>query len=119
MIFNKRFLFFSMLLSLNINFAQKNDAESKLEKPYDDKWIAIDKFQHFGYSIFVSLGCQYLLVNKLEIKESDAVLVSSIISFGAGLAKEMEDKKSSYFSKKDMIANFFGISAAYMIIKSP
>ena len=30
-----------------------------------DKWIAIDKVQHFGYSLFVSLGSQYILVNKL------------------------------------------------------
>lgn len=92
---------------------------SNLDKPNNDKWVAIDKLQHFGYSIFVSLGCQYVLVNKLEIKETDAILVSSVISFGAGLAKEIQDKKSSYFSRKDMIANFLGISAAFVIVKIP
>ena len=60
---------------------------------------------------------QYILVNKLEKKESEAILISSLASFGAGLAKEIQDKKSSYFSKKDMIANFLGISTAFIIVK--
>ena len=120
MILNKkRFLFFFFLLFLNISFAQKSDADSKPEKSNDDKWIAIDKLQHFGYSSFVSLGCQYVLVNKVTIKESNAILFSSIVSFGAGLAKEIQDKKSSYFSKKDMVANFLGISTAFIIVKLP
>ena len=101
------------------NILQADNTVSNLEKTYGDKWIAIDKLQHFGYSIFVSLGCQYILVNKLEKKESEAILISSLASFGAGLAKEIQDKKSSYFSKKDMVANFFGISTAFIIVKLP
>ena len=109
----------SFLLFINTSFVKASDIKPKQKKSYNDKWIAMDKLQHFGYSIFVSLGCQYILVNKLDGKESEAVLVSSIASFGAGLAKEIQDKKSSYFSKKDLVANFIGISTAFIIIKLP
>ena len=34
-----------------------------------DKWLAIDKVQHFMYSTFVSFGSQYVLVNKLSLDE--------------------------------------------------
>jgi len=110
-------LYFTLFAQFNI--LQADNTVSKPKKIYDDKWIAIDKLQHFGYSIFVSLGCQYILVNKLEKKESEAILISSFASFGAGLAKEIQDKKSSYFSKKDMVANFLGISTAFIIVKLP
>ena len=42
------------------------NVDSKIEKRNVDKWVAIDKAQHFMYSIFVSLGCQYVIVNKLK-----------------------------------------------------
>ena len=110
-------LYFTLFAQFNI--LQADNTVSKPKKTYDDKWIAIDKLQHFGYSIFVSLGCQYILVNKLERKESEAILVSSLASFGAGLAKEIQDQRSSYFSKKDMVANFLGISTSFIIVKLP
>ena len=63
------------------------------------------------YSIFVALGAQYVLVNKLKMKENAALPISSSLSFSAGLLKEINDKKgrNGFFSKKDMIANSFGI----------
>jgi hypothetical protein len=42
-----------------------------------------------------------------------------MLSFSAGLAKEIQDKKSSFFSKKDMVANFVGITSAILIFKTP
>ena len=76
-----------------------------------DPWIGIDKVQHFLYSIFISFGSQYILVNKLNMIEKKAVILSSSLSFIAGYSKEVLDKKSSqnFFSKKDMVANTLGI----------
>ena len=110
-------IIFFILFNLNIILA-KNSTPILDENP-NDKWIAIDKVQHFGYSLLVSLGCQYILVNKLDMKEEKAVPISTVMSFSAGLAKEIQDKKSSFFSKKDMVANFIGISTAIFIIKIP
>ena len=83
-----------------------------------DPWIGIDKVQHFMYSLFVSFGAQYILVNKFNIVEKKAVPISSSLSFIAGYSKEVLDKKSSqnFFSKKDMVANTLGILCATLII---
>ena len=117
--FLKKCCLFIFLNFMIINCLEAKNKESKLNEVPKDKWIAIDKVQHFGYSLLVSLGCQYVLVNKLDYKEKKALPISSIMSFSAGLAKEVQDQKSSFFSKKDMVANFIGISVAMIIIKIP
>ena len=47
-----------------------------------------------------------------------ALPLSSLLSFSAGLLKEIHDNsiKNGFFSKKDMVANSFGILFAGMII---
>ena len=83
-----------------------------------DEWFAIDKVQHFMYSAFVSLGTQYVLVNKTQMDEQSALPLSSLLSFSAGLLKEVNDNsiKNGLFSKKDMVANSLGILFAGMMI---
>ena len=83
-----------------------------------DEWFAIDKIQHFMYSAFVSLGTQYVLVNKIQMDEQGALPLSSLLSFSAGLLKEVHDNsiKNGFFSKKDMVANSFGILFAGVMI---
>tara|TARA_B100000519_G_scaffold171980_1_gene158558 strand:+ start:249 stop:629 length:381 start_codon:yes stop_codon:yes gene_type:complete len=93
------------------NFGEKN---SKVK----DDWIAIDKVQHFSYSLLISLGCQYILVNKMNNTEESSLPISSAFSFSAGLLKELNDQegKNGYFSLKDMVANFGGIIVAAIVI---
>ena len=83
-----------------------------------DDWIAIDKVQHFSYSLLISLGCQYILVNKMNNTEKSSLPISSAFSFSAGLLKELNDQKgkNGYFSLKDMVANFGGIIFATIVI---
>ena len=97
----------------------KTRYEEKKEKiKRVDKWFAIDKLQHFSYSCLISLGCQYVLVNKKDISESDALHISTVLSFSAGLSKELNDRrgKNGFFSVKDMIANCAGLFVAIKII---
>ena len=86
-----------------------------------DKWFAIDKVQHFSYSCLVSLGTQYVLVNKMGRDETSALPVSLGISFTAGIAKEIQDSKSKngFFSRKDVVANSMGIIFSVIIISLP
>jgi len=86
-----------------------------------DKWFAIDKVQHFSYSCLVSLGIQYVLVNKMGKDETSALPVSLGISFTAGIAKEIQDSKSKngFFSHKDLVANTMGIIFSVIIISLP
>ena len=83
-----------------------------------DKWFAIDKLQHFSYSCLISLGCQYILVNKYDTSESEALPISTVLSFSAGLSKELNDSRvrNGFFSVKDMIANCAGLVIATAII---
>ena len=86
-----------------------------------DKWFAIDKVQHFSYSCLVSLGTQYILVNKMGKDEASALPVSLGMSFTAGIIKEIQDSKSKngFFSRKDLVANTMGIIFSVIIISLP
>ena len=86
-----------------------------------DKWFAIDKVQHFSYSCLVSLGTQYVLVNKMGKDETSALPISLGMSFSAGIAKEIQDSKSKngFFSRKDVVANTMGIIFSVIIISLP
>ena len=96
--------------------SQTADQKEKLKRV--DKWFAIDKLQHFSYSCLISLGCQYVLVNKYDNSESEALPISTALSFSAGLSKELNDSrgKNGFFSVKDMIANCAGLIVASAII---
>ena len=110
------------IILFNLSFSSQYDQTvSKTKSNKIDKWIAIDKVQHFMYSIFVSLGTQYVLVNKLVLDEKSALPISTVLSFSAGLLKEINDKKgkNGFFSKKDMVANGFGIMFANIVILLP
>ena len=86
-----------------------------------DKWVAMDKVQHFSYSCLISLGFQYLLVNKIEMDETYAMPVSLGLSFMAGITKEIQDRKSKngFFSHRDLVANGLGILLSAIIISLP
>ena len=120
--------FLVILLFTNLAFSKDssifNDGNIEVERSKNtnpevkDDWIAIDKLQHFSYSLLISLGCQYVLVNKMNNTEKSSLPISSAFSFSAGLLKELNDQKgkNGYFSLKDMVANFGGIIFAAIII---
>jgi len=97
---------------------ETNDSKTKAERV--DNWFAIDKLQHFSYSCLISLGCQYVLVNKQSNTEEESLPISSALSFSAGLLKEINDNrgKNGFFSLKDMVANAAGIAVAAVIISN-
>ena len=116
-------LFFTSLAvckesSILYNFNDEVENYSEKKPKVKDDWIAIDKVQHFSYSLFISLGCQYILVNKMNNTEKSSLPISSAFSFSAGLLKELNDQKGNngYFSLKDMVANFGGIIVAAIVI---
>ena len=117
------FLFFtSLVFSKDNNFFDNVNIEIKdsenTNPEVKDDWIAIDKLQHFSYSLLISLGCQYILVNKMNNTEKSSLPISSAFSFSAGLLKELNDKKgkNGYFSFKDIVANVGGIMVGAIII---
>ena len=115
----KRFTIVFFILSINFSYGSQDSLSINEKNNIQvDEWFAIDKVQHFMYSAFVSLGTQYVLVNKIQMAENAALPLSSLLSFSAGLLKEINDNrfKNGFFSKKDMVANSFGILFAGTII---
>ena len=122
----KKFLvilfFANLVFSKDSSFFSDDNIEVKRSKNTNpevkDDWIAIDKLQHFSYSLLISLGCQYVLVNKMNNTEKSSLTISSAFSFSAGLLKELNDQKgkNGYFSLKDMVANVVGIMVGAIII---
>ena len=114
--------FANLVFSKDSSFFSDDNIEVKRSKNTNpevkDDWIAIDKLQHFSYSLLISLGCQYVLVNKMNNTEKSSLPISSAFSFSAGLLKELNDQKgkNGYFSLKDMVANFGGIIVAAIVI---
>ena len=118
----KLWSFILLLVFMVPLFAADQGPEQKtVEHAAKDKWIAIDKVQHFSYSCLISLGVQYVLVNKLEMNEDSAMPLSMAMSFSLGIIKELHDKKGKdgFFSRKDLVANGFGILTAGVIILLP
>ena len=121
----KKYIVILLVLCFCIISAQDNNpidtkSEKKQKVKRVDKWFAVDKAQHFTYSCLISLGCQYVLVNKSKNTESESLPVSTALSFVAGLSKELNDSrgKNGFFSVKDMIANCAGLVVAAAIISS-
>ncbi|MDA9991981.1 hypothetical protein OAV77_00970 [Candidatus Marinimicrobia bacterium] len=121
----KKYIVILLVLCFCIISAQDNNpidtkSEQKQKVKRVDKWFAVDKAQHFTYSCLISLGCQYVLVNKSKNTESESLPVSTALSFVAGLSKELNDSrgKNGFFSVKDMIANCAGLLVAAAIISS-
>ena len=116
----KRWIIVLITLLMNFSYAGEDITSIKNKNHQIDEWFAIDKVQHFMYSAFVSFGTQYVLVNKIQMNENEALPLSSLLSFSAGLLKEINDNRSKngFFSKKDMVANSFGIVFASVIISS-
>jgi len=121
----KKYIVILLVLCFCIISAQDNNpidtkSEKKQKVKRVDKWFAVDKAQHFTYSCLISLGCQYVLVNKSKNTESESLPVSTALSFVSGLSKELNDSrgKNGFFSVKDMIANCAGLVVAAAIISS-
>ena len=114
------FVLCSFIISAQDNSGVEPKSEQKQKVKRVDKWFAVDKAQHFTYSCLISLGCQYVLVNKSKNTESESLPVSTALSFVAGLSKELNDSrgKNGFFSVKDMIANCAGLLLAAAIINS-
>ena len=114
------FVLCSSIMNAQDNSGIEPQSEQKQKVKRVDKWFAVDKAQHFTYSCLISLGCQYVLVNKSKNTESESLPVSTALSFVAGLSKELNDSKgkNGFFSVKDMIANCAGLLVAAAIINS-
>lgn len=56
-----------------------------------DRWFGKDKFQHFGYSAFLSGGSYTVAYRHFERRSEDSFVISIGLTFSLGAAKEYID----------------------------
>jgi len=87
-------------------------------RPSRDRWLARDKARHVVFSGLWTLSTQYVLVNKADWSEGDALPASIASAASVGLAKELYDasRPAEAASGKDLVADAVGIGLAVGII---
>jgi len=83
-----------------------------------DPWLGRDKMQHLAFSFLLTVGSQYVLVNKSGRTEMQALPLSVSGTAAVGLAKELYDrhKPRGFFSTRDLVADGVGILLAVGLI---
>ena len=103
--------YFCLLVSLAL-------AEIDSTAASHDPWFAYDKVLHFGVSCSIVLSTQYVLAEKMNMNENDAVPVGVVCSLGNGIIKEIWDSRQpgGFISRRDLIADMAGILVGIWII---
>ena len=83
-----------------------------------DPWLGFDKFQHAAFGFLVTVGSQYVLVNKAGLSEGESIPLSVSAALTVGLAKELYDRShgSGLFSHRDLVADAVGVALATGLI---
>ena len=87
--------------------------------PSRDRWVARDKARHVVFSGLWTLSAQYVLVNKANWSEGDALPAAVATSATVGLGKELYDttRPDGTASGKDLVAHAVGIGLAVAVIQ--
>jgi uncharacterized protein YfiM (DUF2279 family) len=87
--------------------------------PVRDRWLGRDKVQHVVFSGLWTLSTQYILVNKADWTERDALPASIASGAAIGILKELYDasRLTGTASGKDLVANAVGIGLAVAVIR--
>lgn len=85
----------------------------------NDRWLGRDKAKHVVVSALWTVSTQYVLVNKADWSEPDALPASITSAATLGLTKEMYDvsEESGHFCGRDLVADAVGIALAVGLIK--
>ena len=87
--------------------------------PVRDRWLGRDKVQHVVFSGLWTLSTQYILVNKADWTERDALPASIASGAAIGILKELYDasRLTGTASGKDLVADAIGIGLAVAVIQ--
>ena len=95
-----------------------SDNKQELHVIRKDPWFGIDKVKHFLCSGFLA-GISTIYARKMcNFSRRGSIRFGMGFTFSLGLAKEIKDynSKKSFFSYKDLIADFFGLTLSALII---
>jgi uncharacterized protein YfiM (DUF2279 family) len=91
-------------------------ARAPTRGPPADSWLGEDKFRHFWASYVVtSFGFAAAVAAGQD--DDTALLVGIGAGATAGVAKELHDRRRTFFSRRDLVADALGITAAYFLLR--
>ena len=88
-------------------------------EPPGDEWIARDKALHLGASFLLTLAGQYVLTDKTDWSNWDALPVAAGAALALGLAKEVADSQREvgpHFCWRDLAADAAGVALAAAVV---
>jgi uncharacterized protein YfiM (DUF2279 family) len=86
------------------------------QTPREDRWLGQDKFRHFWMS-YASTAFSFAAARSVEIDRDVALPLSMGAAAMAGVGKELYDRKHSFFSPRDLVADALGIAAGYFLLR--
>lgn len=106
------------LTASSVAFTLRYEAPSASKASPPDRWMAWDKAKHLVGSALWTLSTQYVLVNKADWTEGDALPVSIASGAAIGMAKEWYDASHTAedASARDLAADAMGIGLAVGVI---
>lgn len=98
--------------------ATVSPSENSPPTPPNDRWLGRDKAKHVTVSALWTVSTQYVLVNRADWTEPDALPASIASAATVGLTKEFYDASgfSGHFCGRDLVANAVGIGLAVGLI---
>lgn len=84
-----------------------------------DEWLGRDKALHAGGSFLLTLSGQYLLVDKAELSNTEALPIAASTALLLGVMKEVSDSRRTrypLFSWRDLVADAAGVAVAAALV---
>lgn len=96
--------------------AARADARITAATQRQDPWLGHDKFTHAGAS-WAATTFTFGAARAAGLSTDDALLIAVPTSLALGVAKELADRRSSFFSVRDLVADAIGTAAAYFFLR--
>jgi uncharacterized protein YfiM (DUF2279 family) len=96
--------------------APRADARIAAATQRQDPWLGHDKFTHAGAS-WAATTFTFGAARAAGLSTDDALLVAVPTSLALGVVKELMDRRSSFFSVRDLVADAIGTAAAYFFLR--
>ena len=94
-----------------------NQNDKKNTSRISDRWLGLDKLEHFGVSAFLSALSYEIYHDFYNNGEESSLSFSCGLTFSLGLGKDICDEKkpNGRFSYKDLVADILGTAAGLWI----
>ena len=86
----------------------------------EDEWIGMDKFWHWSFGFLMTGASYHFLIHRLGCSYLNGVIITITSVSIFSIIKEIYDYfRYSLFSYKDLVYDFLGLAAGYLVFIMP